>query len=233
MIKRMALYSIPRQTDGDAFWRYHTREHTPAVLQVCGDRLVKYAINRVIDLTKGTTRFFGVEETWWRDRTAMQAGFQALESEVLPSGKSVAQDFFGCLADQQLAFEVEEFVAKKHSRELPSPPAKYMGFYSLPQGTDPDNFWEYHTREHAVHSVDSFEDYLEYYVINRVSRVIKGQSVCFGVVELWFADRECLTKGFEAHKRVILPNGRNVSEDFNVRVADAFGYVVEEFTAKT
>ena len=83
-----------------------------------------------------------------------------------------------------------------------------------------------------MHSVDSFDDYLEYYVINRVSRVVKGQSVCFGVVELWFADREGLTKGFDAHERVILPNGRNVSEDFNVRVVDAFGYVVEEFTAK-
>ena len=87
MIKRMVLYAISRQTDSDAFWQYHTQEHAPAVLQVCGDRLVKYAINRVIDLTKGTTRYFGVEETWWRDRSAMQTGFQALESQVLPNGK--------------------------------------------------------------------------------------------------------------------------------------------------
>jgi len=29
-----------------------------------------------------------------------------------------------------------------------------------------------------------------------------------------------------------LANGRNVSEDFDVRVADAFGYLVEEFNAK-
>ena len=56
----MALYSIPGRADGDAFWRYQTQEHAPAVLRVCGDSLVKYAINRVIDLTKGTTRFFGV-----------------------------------------------------------------------------------------------------------------------------------------------------------------------------
>jgi len=232
MIKQMALHTITPQTDGDDFWRYHTQEHAPAVLKICGDNLTKYAINRVVDITKGSSHFFGVEETWWRDRSAMQTGFQALESDVLPNGKRVAQDFVGRLAEQPVAFEVEEFVAKKHSRELRSPPAKYMGFYSLPQGTDPDKFWEYHTREHAVHSVDSFDDYLEYYVINRVSRVIKGQAVCFGVVELWFADRECLTKGFEAHKRMILPNGRNVSEDFNVRVVDAFGCVVEEFTAK-
>ena len=232
MIKRMALYSIPGQMDGDVFWRYHTHEHAPAVLKVCGDDLAKVAINRVVDITKGDSHFFGVVETWWRNRAAMKAGLQALESELLPNGKSIAQDYLDRLAPEQVTFEVEEFVAKKPSRELPSSPAKYMGFYSLPSGTDPDEFWKYHTCEHAVHSVDSFDDYLEYYVINRVSRVVKGQSVCFGVVELWFADREGLTKGFDAHERVILPNGRNVSEDFNVRVVDAFGYVVEEFTAK-
>ena len=84
------------------------------------------------------------------------------------------------MADQQVAFEVEEFVAKNHSRELRSSPAKYMGFYSLPQGTDSDKFWEYHTREHAVHSVDSFDDYLEYYVINRVSRLSRGRLSVLG-----------------------------------------------------
>ena len=232
MIKQMALYSIPRQMDGDVFWRYHTHEHAPAVLRVCGDALAKVAINRVVDITKGNRHYFGVVETWWRDRAAMKAGLQALGSKLLPNGKSIAQDYLDRLAHGEVAFEVDEFVAKKSSRELPSPPAKYRGFYSLPHGTDPDEFWKYHTCEHAVHSVDSFDDYLEYYVINRVSRVIKGQPVCFGVVELWFADRESLTKGFDAHKQVILPSGRNVSEDFNLRVVDAFGYVVEEFTAK-
>ena len=72
MIKQMALHTISPQTDGDDFWRYHTQEHAPAVLKICGDNLTKYAINRVVDITKGSSHFFGVEETWWRDRAAMQ-----------------------------------------------------------------------------------------------------------------------------------------------------------------
>ena len=78
----MALYSIPGQMDGDVFWRYHTHEHAPAVLKVCCDDLAKVAINRVVDITKGDSHFFGVVETWWRNRAAMKAGLQALESEL-------------------------------------------------------------------------------------------------------------------------------------------------------
>lgn len=233
MIKRMALYSIPLETNGDEFWQYHTREHAPAAIQTCGDNLVKYKLNRVIRQTKGSTKCFGVVETWWRDTDAMAAGFKALDTFVLESGKSVAQDYFDRLADKNIAFEVEEFVVKQTAAVFRKTPFKYMGFYSIPEETDPDEFWEYHTSEHAAHSVDSFGSYLDNYVINRVTRVVKGQLVCFGVVELWFADSENFEKGFEAHKAMMLPNGRNVSEDFDVRVVDAFGYVVEEFEAKT
>jgi len=232
MIKQMALYTIPPQTDGDDFWRYHTQEHAPAVVQACGDNLVQYTINRVIDIAKGAHNFFGVVETWWQDPAAMQNGFQVLEDTLLPGGKSIVQDYFGRLAGPFVAFEVEEYVAKKPTPAIPHRPAKYMGFYSLPPGTDADRFWAYHTREHAVHSVDSFGNYLKYYVINRVSRVVDGDPICFGIVELWFEGRQQLTKGFEDHKHMMLANGRNVSEDFDVRVADAFGYLVEEFNAK-
>ena len=94
MIKRMALYSIPGQMDGDVFWRYHTQEHAPAVLKVCGDDLAKVAINRVVDITKGDSHFFGVVETWWRDRAAMKAGLQALESELLPQWQKYCPGLF-------------------------------------------------------------------------------------------------------------------------------------------
>lgn len=232
MIKQMALYTIPTQTDGDAFWRYHTQEHAPMVLQVCGDDLVKYTINRVIDLAKGVHRFFGVVETWWQSPAAMQNGFQAMEDTRLPGGKSIARDHFDRLADPFVVFEVDEYVAKKPMSDIPHRPAKYMGFYSLPPGTDADRFWAYHTREHAVHSVDSFGNLLKYYTINRVNRIVNGNPICFGIVELWFKDRQELTKGFDAHKHMMLANGRNVSEDFDVRVTDAFGYLVEEFKVK-
>lgn len=233
MIKRMALYSIPPQSNGDEFWRYHTREHAPAAIQACGDHLVKYTLNRVVRVTKGATQCFGVVQTWWRDPDALTAGFKALDTHILSNGKSVARDYFDRLADNNIAFEVEEFVVKQNTEIFRAPPAKYIGFYSIPQGSDPGSFWEYHTREHAAHSVESFGPYLENYVINRVTKVIKGQSICFGVVELWFTDSENLEKGFAAHKTMMLPNGRNVSDDFDVRVVDAFGYEVQEFAAKT
>jgi len=232
MIKQVALYNIAPQTDGDEFWRYHTREHALAVVQACGDNLVRYSINRITAVAKGAHRFFGVVETWWQDAAAMQSGFQALEDTRLPGGKSIVRDYFDRLADPFVAFEVEEYVAKKPAPVMPSRPAKYMGFYSLPPGTDEDRFWHYHTQEHAVHSVDSFGNFLKYYVINRVSRIVDGEPVCFGMVELWFEDSQQLKRGFEAHKQSMLANGRNVSEDFDVRVADAFGYFVEEFMAK-
>ena len=232
MVKRFALYSLPPETDGDEFWHYHTREHAPQVIDACGPQLVRYAINRVIHQTKGQRQCFGVVETCWQDPLAMAAGFKALENTLLNNGKKIAQDYFERVSDDNVAFEVDEFTVKPKPVVSKEAGVKYMGFYSLPAGTDPDQFWAYHTRRHAVHSVDSFGSHLQGYAINRVTRTIKGPSICFGVVELWFAEADHLKQGFVAHKSVMLPEGVNVSDDFDRRVVDAFGFEVQEYIVK-
>ena len=61
-----------------------------------------------------------------------------------------------------------------------------IGMYSLPEGTDEEEWWRYHSQVHAKDFVRAGGDDLIKYTINRITKVIRGQKVCFAIVETWY-----------------------------------------------
>lgn len=112
MVKRVAIYSIPEGTDGDKFWKYHTKVHAPDVVRVAGPALKKYIINRVTKIISGKPQFFGLVEMWWESEESMNKAFQTFQTEKLTNGKTIFEDFWS-QATSRFATEVEEFVAKE------------------------------------------------------------------------------------------------------------------------
>lgn len=108
---------------------------------------------------------------------------------------------------------------------------KRLGVYSLPDGTDGDEFWHYHTQEHAQQAQQAFGDYLKRYSINRVRRVIAGEGAWFGLVETWWDNQADIDRGFETLNTTVLPNGLSISDDFGCRVNTYTSFEVDEFVA--
>lgn len=108
---------------------------------------------------------------------------------------------------------------------------KRVGVYALPQGADEDEFWECHTKVHAVRSLEAFGPHLERYTLNRVRRVHAGTGRWFGMAVTWWKSREDLDQAFAKLPNIVLSNGMKVSDDFAARTVDYAAAEVEEFTA--
>ena len=109
---------------------------------------------------------------------------------------------------------------------------KRIGIYSIPPETDPEEWWRYHTEVHARDFVKAGGDDLLKYVINRVTRVIKGEKACFGIVETCYPDEAAMLRVYARCRETILPNGKNVDDDYFSRVVSAMSYEVEERVVK-
>lgn len=105
---------------------------------------------------------------------------------------------------------------------------KRIAVYSLPEGTDPDEFWKYHTELHSADVRKAFGFRVKKYVINRVVEVVKGQPTFWGVVELWFENTEAMNEAHERLKHFKTLKGKTFQEDFFSRVTGRFSAVVEE-----
>jgi len=105
---------------------------------------------------------------------------------------------------------------------------KRVTVYSLPEGTDPDEFWKYHQEVHAPDFVKLAGPDLKRYVIHRVNKVIRGEPKFFGFVETWWENEEAMERSVQnvaAHKTA---DGKTVQEDFFSRITDGFMTLVDE-----
>jgi hypothetical protein len=230
MIKRLGVYSLPEDTDGDEFWRYHTQEHAQQAKQAFGDYLKRYTINRIRRLIAGEGDWFGLVETWWDSQADVDRGFANLNTTMLPNGLSISDDF-GSRVDRYTSFEVDEFVALD---KLKGEAIKRMTFYQLVDGIDGDDFFHYHTQKHAADVLNASQtDYArKKYVINKIKRVIKGNERVFGFIETWWTNHTDMDRDLDELGRAKLSDGTSLVNEFFEQVENVVVYEVEEFIAK-
>ena len=105
---------------------------------------------------------------------------------------------------------------------------KRAAIYSLPEGTDHDEFWKYHTEVHPADFKKAAGPRLKKYVINRVTEVISGKPKIWALVELWFDSKEDMDEAFRNAQTLKIPGGKTIAEDFWSRITDAFDTILEE-----
>ena len=94
MYKTMTVYSLPEGTDPDEFWKYHTQVHALDVKNAAGPLLKKYVVNRVLDVSSGQPKFFGLIELWWASKEAREEYYgKRVKTFKLASGKTPPEDF--------------------------------------------------------------------------------------------------------------------------------------------
>ena len=104
---------------------------------------------------------------------------------------------------------------------------KRISVYSLPEGSDPEEFWKYHKEVHAPDIKNGAGSRLKKYVIHRITKVIDGKANFYGFVETWWDNEGDVEKGFGGGF-LKTPSGKNPHEDFLSRVTDFFHAEVEE-----
>jgi len=113
-----------------------------------------------------------------------------------------------------------------------------MSIYSLPEGTDPDEFWEYHTEDHAVDFVKVAGLRLKKYVINRVidthpvSPMLSEETKFFDIVETWWENEEVMNQVYKEIATVKTASGKTIQDDFLSRVSWGVSLKVEELVVK-
>lgn len=105
---------------------------------------------------------------------------------------------------------------------------KVIAMYSLPEGTDPDEFWKYHTEVHASDIKKAYGPRLKKYVINRVIKVLKGEPKLFAIMENWFENEEALAEADKDAKTLRTAGGKTIVDDFASRVTQSYRAIVEE-----
>jgi uncharacterized protein (TIGR02118 family) len=97
---------------------------------------------------------------------------------------------------------------------------KRMVMFSLPEGTDPDEFWRYWQEGH-VPDVLKLPG-LKRYTINRVAKVITGEARFWGFAETWWDSEQAMYRAFSS------PLGKSCNEDFFGRVVGILAAILEE-----
>lgn len=100
--------------------------------------------------------------------------------------------------------------------------------YSLVSGTDGDKRWQHHTQVHAPAFAAEIGVGLRRYVINRVSKVVRGNPKFYIMAEMWWESREAMDKAIERAKVTKAPSGQTFFKDSEEEIADAFAAIVEE-----
>jgi len=110
---------------------------------------------------------------------------------------------------------------------------KRVAVCSLKEGTDPDDFWEYHKKVHAVDAMNVAGPRLKRYVINRVTKVIRGEPVFFDLIESWWETEEDMHQAWDVDSwEAEKADGQSVQDDFWSQTAGGFTAVVEEYVVK-
>lgn len=113
MIKRLAACWLPTGADGDEFWRYHTQQHGPEVVQLMGPALKHYSLSRVLKGVRGEKpNIFDFMETWWESEDAMNKAYANSANILLPNGKTLETDFGPRVAGMWTVL-TEEYIVKE------------------------------------------------------------------------------------------------------------------------
>jgi len=111
MFKVLSTFSLPKGTDPDEFWKYHTEVHARDFVKVAGPRLKKYTISRVKGVRVGKPNFFGVTETWFENEEVEKQVMGEVSKTILPNGKNIFEDFHSRVVNTSMvAVVVEEKV---------------------------------------------------------------------------------------------------------------------------
>lgn len=92
--------------------------------------------------------------------------------------------------------------------------------FSLPEGTNPDEFWKYWQEVH-VPGIMPLPG-LKKYVINRVTNVIGGEANFWGLAESWWESEEAMHQAFNS------PEGKSCQDDIVDRITGICVSIVEE-----
>ena len=102
---------------------------------------------------------------------------------------------------------------------------KRLVIYSLPEGTDPEEFWKYHAEVHSADVKKHAGPGLKKYVINRVTKVLAGDEKIFGIVELYFENEKAMN---ESIKNLDTAKAKSINEEFWSQAIRNFTAIVEE-----
>jgi uncharacterized protein (TIGR02118 family) len=97
---------------------------------------------------------------------------------------------------------------------------KMVSIFSLPDGTNADEFWKY-WREAHVPDIKKLPG-LRKYIIHRVTCKLAGGEKFWGLVETWWDSEEDMRHAFAT------PEGKYAADDFWPRVTGRFSAIVEE-----
>ena len=99
---------------------------------------------------------------------------------------------------------------------------KRIMIFKLKDGVNPDKFWKFWDEEHA----QTFKKLpaLKKYVLNRVTKIVKGEPKYWGLVEIWAENEEAYEKTHKDHPIV----KELSSHGFSEQITDTFTAWVEE-----
>jgi hypothetical protein len=106
---------------------------------------------------------------------------------------------------------------------------KTISVYDLPPGTNREAFWEYHTRVHAQDVKQASRGLLKKFVINRIIDVVNGELKAFGLIEMWWENKEAAGEYKDRAREFKTASGKSPPDDFFSRgVISRFRLHVEE-----
>ncbi len=109
---------------------------------------------------------------------------------------------------------------------------KRMTIFALPEGTDPDEFFKYHTEIHAEDvkkaAGPGLLKKLKKYTISRVVENIQGEPNFFGVIQMWWDSKEDAAEYYRVAKNYKTASGKSPPDDFWSRAILRCAVALEE-----
>ena len=115
---------------------------------------------------------------------------------------------------------------------------KRISIYSLPEGADPDEFWDYHKNVHSVDALEVFGSALKKYTINRVisahpvSDRMESETKFFDIVETWWENEEEMKQAYEKAKTFKVASGKFFLDEWMSQIEVGIAFSVEEVIVK-
>ena len=110
---------------------------------------------------------------------------------------------------------------------------KRFSMFTIPEGTNPDEVWNYFTKGHAPAFAKLAGAGLKKYILNRVTQVVNGAPKFTVLAEMWWESEEAMNKTIETARVTKSPRGYTFKEDLQPHEAiDRFITIVEECVIK-
>ena len=100
---------------------------------------------------------------------------------------------------------------------IPADAHKVMFAYHLPEGTEPDRFWHYHTEIHGPDVVKAGGDLIVGYALSRKMKTLAGSAAFFALIELWWVSEIAAAAYAERSSTYITQSGKAPLDDWASR----------------